>query len=128
MWRLALVPADGAGRVDFERIELTKPPGSFRESLRGWGVIYLELGRVGDRSIRPSHISHDSEARARKWEDAYGDDLGSPDEWDWQEVMRLSRKLAYHVRSRLAVRKHGAAPVLPHAHELAAQGYQLEPS
>jgi hypothetical protein len=62
------------------------------------------------------------------WQEAYGDALGAIDEWDWEELDRLSPKFRHHIGTRLAVRKQRngiVRPVLRYAEELTGLGYGL---
>ena len=125
---LALWSPPMRARPRIERIALRVRGASWREAVNGWGLVQLDLGGVHERTITESVLGHNSEARAWKWADAY-EHLGSPAEWDWREVERLARKLAYHVRRRRAVAKTdppGVHYVLPAAHDLCeAHGYVL---
>jgi len=121
---LQLYPVSAGGTLQRRRIDLkTRSPGAgaaFRFSLDGWGLIQLQLGGVSDGGLFVSHTNHNSEARALKWEDTYGD-LGPAREWNWTEVIRASRRLNSKIR-KLAVRKIGSRPVLPAADALLRSG------
>jgi hypothetical protein len=126
---LALWSPAMRARPRIERIELRVRGASWRETVNGWGLIHLDLGGIHERTITESALGHNSEARAWKWADVAYEDLGSPGDWDWREVGRLARKLAYHVRRRRAVAKTEPPVVhyvLPAAHRLCeAEGYVL---
>jgi hypothetical protein len=122
---LQLWSPSAGGKLRFERIELRPRTGhNHRFEVAGWGLMQVYLGGVGPRGISASHFGHNSEKRARAWSDTY-DDLGSPDDWDWVALMRVSRRLQYHIRSRLSDVKRGSRPVLRHAEALWRSGVDL---
>jgi len=45
---------------------------------------------------------------------------------DWKLLGRLSNRIFYHLRSRMAVAKTGAHSILPEAYSLAKRGYALK--
>jgi hypothetical protein len=91
---------------------------TFRHKIEGWGLIQFYLGGLHGRVITKSHYGHNSEARARKW----GHDEGV----DWAALTRLSNKIQYHVRRRLAVARVPGRPVLTEAYDYARAGYALK--
>lgn len=96
--------------------------------VEGWGLIQLQIAGVGKRKIGVSRFAHNTAKRAWTWSDVYAKELGDPDDWDWDELERLSRKFRYHVSTKLAVRKDRngiVRPVLRQADELTKQGYEL---
>ena len=97
-----------------------------KDELGGWGVIYVFFGGVHARTITESWLTHNSEKRAHKWEDAYLRRFGPVSAWDWAELERVSRKLRYHISRRLAVGKTKPPLVhyvLEHAHESLQRGF-----
>jgi hypothetical protein len=108
-------------RLDIERIPLH--PGkckghTFRYCIEGGGLIQLYLGGVHGRIVTKSHFGHNSERRAQVW--------GVADGVNWDGLKKLSNKIQYHIRNRLAVAKVPGRPVLPEAYSLAKAGYQLK--
>jgi hypothetical protein len=97
-----------------------------RTDSAGWGLIQLFLSGGRDGNIRPSHTNHNSEARARVWEQTYRD-LGPVRAWNWTEVLRTSRRLNRHIR-RIAVGKSGSRVILPEAAARVAGGARLSPN
>ncbi|MEM6256268.1 MAG: hypothetical protein AAF821_25420 [Cyanobacteria bacterium P01_D01_bin.156] len=91
---------------------------TFRYEASGWGLIQLYLGGISERGIHHSHTNHNSEKRAQKWESIYFDQLGSVDTWNWKQLSKVSRKIRYHIRNRLAVGKWGSRPILHSAQKL----------
>ena len=101
---------------------------TFRYEPNGWGLIQLYFGGVSERGLHHSHTNHNSEKRAKKWETTYADELGSVDAWDWKTLSKVSGRLRYHIRNRLAVEKHGSRPVLPSAKTMVDAGCELLPN
>jgi hypothetical protein len=97
-----------------------------RFSIAGWGSMQLYFGRIQNDEIEYSHFGHNSEKRARNWESTYLDELGSVDEWDWQLLKKLSGKIQYHIRKRLAVSKVSSRPILDCAFKKYSQGYRFK--
>lgn len=64
---------------------------TFRYSIQGWGVIFLQLDFYGLPEIE-CYISCNSQKRAEAWSDTYAE-LKSPDLWDWKAVERSCRRL-----------------------------------
>ena len=98
---------------------------SHRFVLEAWGLIQLLAGGLRDQRIEPSRLAHNSEARARAWEATSADRFGPVEAWDWRALGRLSGRLTYHVRHRLASGKHGSRPLLPGAHAAYDSGLRL---
>ncbi|WP_181774115.1 hypothetical protein [Amycolatopsis pittospori] len=99
-------------RIDF--LPGVHPDATFRYCCEGWGMIQLYHGSVaGTGELRWSHTNHNSEKRAVAWA-ATLQRLGDPAEWDWAAVTSASGRLNRAIR-RMAVRKIGSHPVLPHA-------------
>jgi hypothetical protein len=91
---------------------------TFRYRIEGWGLIQLYLGGVHGHIITASHFGHNSEKRARAW--------GHADGVDWGALTKLSNRIQYHIRRRLAVARVPGRPVLREAYELALGGYTLK--
>lgn len=90
----------------------------FRYTIRGGGLIQLYLGGVHRNIVTHSHFGHFNERGAERW--------GLAGEVNWEGMKKLSNRIQYHVRSRLAVAKVSSCPVLPEAHALAKAGYELK--
>lgn len=91
---------------------------TFRYCIEGWGLIQLYLGGIHERIITKSHFGYNSEKRARAW--------GHAEEVDWTALAKLSHRIQYHIRRRLAVARVPGRPVLREALELARGGYVLK--
>jgi hypothetical protein len=91
---------------------------TFRYRMDGGGLMQLYLGGVCDRVISRSHFGHQSQVRAQKWE--------VEDGVNWEALKKLSNRIQYHIRKRLAAGKVRGGPVLRHALELARAGYVLK--
>ncbi|GAA3736091.1 hypothetical protein [Micromonospora maritima] len=105
-------PEPVARRIDL----LPSAPGekTIRYNCEGWGLVQLLYGGpVGTRELRWSHTNHNTEKRAAAWATA-SPRLGDPAEWNWAAVTSASGRLNRAIR-RMAVRKIGSHPVLPHA-------------
>jgi hypothetical protein len=130
---LTLWLAAVSSQVQIDRIDLDSrrcQGHTFRYTLNGKGLIHLHFGGVHEncevrshRTIQPcrcitkSHFSHFSEPRpvAEGWASGV----------DWGVLGKLSNKIQYHIRNRLAAAKVPGRPVLRHALELASAGYPL---
>jgi hypothetical protein len=91
---------------------------TFRYCIEGWGLIQLYLGGIYGRVITRSHFGHGTEKRARAW--------GRADGVDWTAFAKLSNRIQYHIRRRLAVARVPGRPVLGEAYDLALEGYVLK--
>jgi hypothetical protein len=91
---------------------------TFRYRIDGGGLMQLYLGGVCDRVVTKSHFGHQSQIRAQKWDVDQG--------VNWVALKKLSNRIQYHVRKRLAVGKVPGMPVLPQALGLARAGYALK--
>ena len=78
----------------------------------------LYLGGVSAQVVTKSHFGHQSQSRAAAWNIDEG--------VNWLELKKLSNRIQYHVRKRLAAHKVAACPVLPQAFELAQSGNELK--
>ena len=111
---LQLVPPGGSKLFKIRRISLSPDVchgHTFRHEIEGWGLIQLYLGGIGPQGLVHSHSNHNSEARARKWA-ATCTNHGSPDNWNWKEVIVVSSALNRFIRSRSMAYKLGSRPVL----------------
>ena len=78
----------------------------------------LYLGGVCGRAITKSNFFHPSSV----WAERRG-----TNGIDWEAFKKISNRITYHIRKRLAVGKAVAGcPVLPEAMELAMAGYALK--
>jgi hypothetical protein len=108
--------------LDIRRVELDPrhcKGHTFRYALEGSGCIQLYLGGAKDKTIVWSHYGHFTEAGARKW---------GHEGPNWEALKKLSNKVHYHIRSRLAVAKAPGRPILPEAFRLLSDGYTLQGS
>ena len=93
---------------------------TFRHSIEGPGLMQLYLGGVCGRAITTSNFGRTSSL----WAERRG-----CKGIDWEAFKKISNRITYHIRKRLAVGK--AVPgcaVLPEAMELAMAGYALKQS
>lgn len=93
---------------------------TFRYSFGGWASIQLYFGGLYEQIITRSHLGHNTEIRARNW--------GYMDGVDWIALRKLSNKIQYHIRNRLAAARVPGRPVLAEAYGYARDGYELKES
>jgi hypothetical protein len=91
---------------------------TFRHRMDGGALMQMYFGGVHNRVVTVSHFGHQSQARAQNWD--------VDDGIDWKALNKLSNRIQYHVRKRLAGAKVRGCPVLPQAYELARKGYELK--
>jgi hypothetical protein len=91
---------------------------TFRHRIDGGGLIAFYPGGLSGRVITRTHLGHQSQARAAKWQADEG--------IDWAALKSLGGRIAHHVRKRLATGKAHGACVLPAAMRLAAAGHELK--
>jgi hypothetical protein len=91
---------------------------TFRHQIGGGGLMQLCLGGVCGRVVTMSHFGHQSQIRARAWDVDQG--------VNWEALKKLSNRIQYHVRKRLATGKVPGHPVLSQALALAHAGYALK--
>ena len=111
------------GEFIVERLELkpnATPGKSWRERISGWGLIQMELTGLRGATLGPSFTNHNTESRARAWEQTYPQ-LPSVRAWDFREVTRISRRINRHIASA-GIRKDGPRPILPAADAMAKAG------
>jgi hypothetical protein len=106
------------------RIDLDIRDARFRYEISGWGLFRLELAGSRDGVVRESWFAHNSEQRARQRSGLY-QHLVPPDEWDWDTVTRIGRRVIRHIRNRLSVAKVDSTVVLPQADALRHEGWKL---
>lgn len=115
------------GRPILRRLEIdpAKCDGhTFRYSSNGWGLIQLYFYGVTKNGLSPSHIGH-FEERGAFAREGIPDFMGCAGDWDWSEIRRTSRKLKYHIQTKLAGGKVSATDsrdVLPGAKKLFDSG------
>ncbi len=97
-----------------------------RFTIEGWGLMQLYFGRIQNDEIEHSHYGHNSEKRARNWESTYLDELGSVNDWNWELLKKISGKIQYHIRKRLAVSKVSSRPILKTAFEKHSKGCRFK--
>jgi hypothetical protein len=119
---LMLWSASVMSQLDIIRIELDPKwveGHTFRYYIDGFGLMELCLSGVYERTITPSGFGNFSEQGARKH--------GYTEGVNWDALKKLSNKIQYHIRRRLAVAKASSCMVLPAAFELAKASYVLKP-
>jgi hypothetical protein len=124
---LQLVPPSATALFSIRRVALS-PDVDQRHTVRyavaGWGLIQLYLGGEGPHGLVASHTNHNTESRARRWQDLHRE-LGSVENWNWPEITRVSSGFNRFIRTKLAVSRIGSRPVLPNASEAISKGAQL---
>ena len=114
--------------AQFRRIELNPDScggHTFRYQTQGWGLIQLYFGREWKRELEYSHIGCFAEKNARLREAYDSLSLGKADEWDWEEINTVARKLKYLLHNKWAVDKIGSVGVLEGAAACEQEGYLL---
>ena len=101
-----------------KHIDLTT--GSWRESIEGCGLFWLQTGGVHDQSITESRIGWFTEASARRRCSV----TPGPDAVRWNEHALVEKHLRAALRSLTAARAE-RFPVLSRAAQLHAEGYRL---
>lgn len=91
---------------------------TFRHRIDGGGLMQLYLGGVSGSVITMSHFGCQSETRAKKW--------GVEEGVNWESLERISGKIQYHLRKRMAAGEVPGRPVLPQAMQLARSGFELK--
>ena len=127
--RIALWSPSFSPEVKIRRIDLDPKrcaPHKFRFTVEGWGLLYLSFGGIFHTSITHSCFTHNSEKRARTWESVQFDKYGAVDEWDWNAVQKLSGKISYLIRRKLASSKIEAWPILEFADKMYRENYSLK--
>jgi len=124
---LQLVPLSATALFSIRRLALSPDVNqghSFRYAVAGWGVIQLYLGGEGPHGLVASHTNHNTESRARRWQDLYRE-LGSVENWTRPDIARISSGFNRFIRTKLAVSRIGSRPVLRNASEAISKGAQL---
>ena len=93
---------------------------TFRYRIDGSGLMQLHLGIVTDNVVTMSHFGHQSRARAET--------RGAVEDVNWEALAKVSGKIQYQLRSKLAAGKVPGRPVLREALRLARSGYALKES
>jgi hypothetical protein len=70
----------------------------WRETTEGWGLVAVQLTFQQDGTVK-GRVSANSQKRAVAWADTMGERLGSPDEWNWPMVEKITRRLIRKLRS-----------------------------
>jgi hypothetical protein len=115
------------GDLVFRKIDLNPKYSSgdtFRYATNGWGLIQLYFGGLKDNELYRSHIGHQSEKGALRWEGTHHD-MGMVKKWDWKAVEEMGRKLKYQIHNKMAKRKIGSSGVLEWADKLSEQGIKF---
>lgn len=100
--------------------------GAFRNRTMGWGQIQLYFGRLQNEKLQTSHTNHNSQKRAMAWYEQYPEN-DDPSLWDWDEVLRISRKINRFIR-KISVDKIGSRVVLKAANTWVSKGGDLSVS
>lgn len=116
---LQLYSTSAKGKFLIEKINLDpkKCEGhTVRYNVGGWGLIQLYLGGVfeAEKKIVHSHLGHNSETRAKKWESTYPN-YGKTQDWDWKTLNATSRKITNHITKKLSGKKECGRSVLSNA-------------
>jgi hypothetical protein len=111
----------------FRRYELNaKIGGGYRFSVEDPSIIRVVEGGIRhdieQEPLDRSEIANWNEAGARQRSLYTGADL---DQIDWQELVRLSRRLQRYIRGDLTAANLGAKPILRHAFEEMSQGLKI---
>jgi len=118
-----------SSKVVIKRIELDSKKcdgATYRFRIEGWGLMQFHFGRIRNGEIESSNFGHNSEKRARNWEVTLFDELGSVEEWNWTLLKKISGKIQYHIRKRLAVSKVSSRPILNTAFKKHSEGYRFK--
>jgi hypothetical protein len=91
---------------------------TFRHRIDGAGLMQLDLGGVCGTVITMSHFGHQSQVRAQNWDFDQG--------VNWEALGKVSNRIQYHLRNRLAAGRVPGRPVLAQALKLARAGYALK--
>ncbi len=105
---------DFGGEVIFRKVNLDPEycnGYTFRYSSEGWGLIQLYFGKVWNNKLEYSTIKHNSQVRANNWYSTYPE-MANPDLWNWKEINKASRKLAYIIKKASSA-KIGSIYVMP---------------
>ncbi len=101
------------------RVEIKYPTPTFRYEVGGAGLMQLYLDGRKDGIIYHTHFGHWNEAGARERS------IHPADDCDWRALAKLSRKIQYHIRKKLAAATFFARPVLRQALEEVDGGDEL---
>jgi hypothetical protein len=91
---------------------------TFRHRIDGAGLMQLYFGGVFEKVVTMSHFGHQSQKRAETW--------GASSDVNWDALSKISGRIQYHLRHRLAAGKVPGRPVLRQAMSLAQAGYLLK--
>ncbi len=91
---------------------------TFRHRIEGAGLMQLYFGGVYENVITMSHFGHQSQTRAENW--------GSSGGVNWDALSKISGRIQYHVRKKLALGRVPGRPVLREAMKLARSGHLLK--
>jgi hypothetical protein len=101
------------------RVEIKYPTPTFRYAVEGAGLMQFYLDGKKDGIIYHTHFGHWNEAGARQRS------IHPADDCDWPVLAKLSRKIQYHIRRKLAAATFYARPVLSQALEAVDGGDEL---
>jgi len=121
---------DFGGEVIFRKINLNPDVckgHTFRYSTEGWGMIQLYFGMTWNNRFEYSTIKHNTETRANNWYPTYPD-MKNPNLWNWKEISKASRKLAYIIK-KASHTQIGSIRIMPEAEDkyeiVDSEGYKL---
>jgi hypothetical protein len=98
------------------RVEIKYPNPTFRYAVEGAGLMQFYLDGKKDGMIYHTHFGHWNEAGARERS------IHPADDCDWRALLKLSRKIQYHIRRKLAAATLHSRPVLRQALEAVDRG------
>jgi hypothetical protein len=105
--------------IEIKRFPISVEGFSYRHRIAGWGLMQLYLSKESEAEIYPSHFGHFSQrgAESRSGLPSSQTNPGSAEDWDWQSLIRISRRIQQIIR-RLAETKVGSKPALKAATRL----------
>jgi hypothetical protein len=118
LWSPSAMPTLETTRIDFDPKRVRNA--RFRYEPDGAGLMQLYFGGQKGLVITKSHLGHQSRERARAW--------GVEQGVDWEALTRVSRRIQYYIRSKMAVARLPGRPILPAAAKLWSEGYLLKES
>ena len=97
---------------------------TFRYSTDGWGMIQLCFGGIKNKKLYQSHIGHFNEKDALK-NQSMNHFNGKVEQWNWEEIIKTSRKLKYQIHNKMAVDRIGSIGVLKEASGMRDKHFRL---
>ncbi len=115
-FQLQLVTASSSPlfRVEEVKLDPHEHDGhTWRQVIRGHGLIHVYLGAVKRGQLEWSHTTHNPASGAGRWE-SKEEELSALAPWNWKEITAVSKGLIRTLR-KLAVFELDGRPVLPAA-------------